>query len=223
MSRVIRLPPLTIVLSPTRLELVECRSAAEDGVVAHAHMARDKDGVGDHDAIADRAVVSDVASRHQQAVLADLRHGIAVRPPVDGHALPDARAGSHAHVRGRDPVKLEVLGVAAQDGKWMDDHPVSEDRPASHDGVGVDLAAGSEPGSLFDDCGGMNGIRHRGEISKKGAGRTAGSRPGSGARARPGIDPCQTAGASAGRVVSALGRPERFPVGRSSWVSLSRS
>src|ERR1039458_6702236 len=161
-----------------------------------------------------------MASRHQKAVLSYRCHGIAVRPPVDGDILTDARAGPRGHGGWRNPVKLEILRVAAHNGEGMNDHPVSKDRPAPHDCIRVNLAVGPESGPFFDDCCGMDGGRHQ-KVLKKQEKWTPTLRPESGARAKPGIRSCQTAGAFAGRVASARGRWERSPVGRSSCVSSS--
>ncbi len=71
-------------------ELAHRRLAAEKAVVADARMAAEHGIVGHDDVIADLAVMGDMRSRHQEAMIADLGNAaIVLGAGIDGDVLAD--------------------------------------------------------------------------------------------------------------------------------------
>ena len=129
--------------------------------------------VCDRHAVADAAVVRDVAVRHQHVVVADARGSAFGAAAMDRHAFANDVALADvepAHAL----AKLRVLRLAAEHDVFVNLVGAAHARIAAYDGVGVDLArvadhrvgvddrvradadVRAELSARIDDCGGMN-------------------------------------------------------------------
>src|SRR5262249_13655540 len=108
--------------------------------------------VGDDDPVAKLTIVRDVHVDHQEVVGTDAREPVFLfTTPVDGHSLADhvavtdLDAGLAAAIR-------RVLGLAADDGKGMDDVLLAQSGPAEDAGVGDQARAPADLHFRPDDA-----------------------------------------------------------------------
>src|SRR5579871_5821972 len=101
-------------------ELMYGREATENDPVTYFHVAGQRGAVGEHGAIPDTAVMRNVGIGHEQVVVADARHALAVgRTPIDGAALAEGIAVADLEAR-RFPLVLQVLRRIPDGGELVD-------------------------------------------------------------------------------------------------------
>src|SRR5205085_1070777 len=104
----------------------------------------------DH-AVAEMAVVRDMAHRHEETVLADLGPFVGVRRAMDRHVFANDRARADAHPARRAARELQVLGLAADDRAVADAHARAEGDAPLEDRVARDLALVAQRDLRSDD------------------------------------------------------------------------
>ena len=101
-------------------ELVNCRETTKKGKVAHLDMSGKRRIVGHDDRVADLTIVPDMASHHEEPVVAHPRRQPAARcTGVHGHVFADLVARTDFKIR-NFAGKLEVLWLMSDRGKGPD-------------------------------------------------------------------------------------------------------
>ena len=145
-------------------ELVHARKPADDDLVAQMAMPRDGDVVDEDHAVADPAVMGDVAAGHEETVVALLRQPAAAGGTgVHGDVFADAVAGADHQPRvlarvfqvlrrlanageGIEGRAGADLGVAHDDDMGLEHHPVAQPH------AGADVAEGADADALAQGC-----------------------------------------------------------------------
>src|SRR5215467_10428963 len=136
-------------------------------MVADVHVTGQQGGVGDGNAMSDAAVVSDMATHHQETFVADFREGPRPGAAVNGDVLPDHRARTNPYARLGRGIEMQILRIVADDRKRMHDDALSKDDAAFDDRMRVYDAAGAQLRTLVHEGRRMNSheCRHLASIA----------------------------------------------------------
>src|SRR5665213_1689603 len=159
-------------------ELMHRRKAAEDGVILDADVTGQRRVIGHDDMIADDAVMRDVRSHHEQAIIADPRdHAAARGAGVHGDVLADDVAAADLEARflalvfqilrrvtdrseGKDPRAVAHRGTAADGDMRHELDILAELDPWPHHAERADFDRGRNFGARLDHGRRMN-LGHR--------------------------------------------------------------
>ena len=135
-----------------RREVMACAGAVEDRAIPHPDVPGEENVIREHDAVADRAVVGNVAPDHEQVVGADRSDSPALRSAgMDGDVLAEAVAVPDDQLR-ELTAELQVLRRSTDDGAGIEDVAFPDDRVTHDRDLRVEQAVRTEPHGALDDA-----------------------------------------------------------------------
>ncbi len=131
------------------------RAPTEKRSIPNQNVASQQYCVGDHDPVADTAIVGHMAGGHQEAVRADFRRRTILGGAINRHVLANDGARAYPHPGLCVRIEAHILRIAADHGKRMHDHPLTELAVPAYHCMSMDYAAGTESRTLLDEGGRM--------------------------------------------------------------------
>jgi hypothetical protein len=130
---------------------VNDRPATKKGALSDLNVAGQQHGVGDHDPVADAAIVGHMATGHQKAVRTHFGRRAIPGRATDRHVFANhgARADPNACLRGA--VEAQILWFATYDGKRMYHHTFTKLAVPADQCVGVNDAAGAQSRTVLNE------------------------------------------------------------------------
>src|ERR1700744_3532562 len=153
--------------------LVDYYAAGNEGIVFHFDMSGDERAACDDSIAADRAIVRDMARRHDVVVIADGGDGFGLRSARDRIVLADLVAAADSQI-GAVAFEILVERIRAQHGAGGDFVALAECSPALYENVGfekavradfnirldhaefADAGSGADAGAWIDSSSGRN-------------------------------------------------------------------
>jgi hypothetical protein len=137
---------------PTDLrKLVDDHTARYEALIADLHVTRDESATGDHDIVADGAVMGNVARGHDVVAIADPGGGLGGRTARDGVVLADLVVIANVEIAAFAP-KVLVERISTENSSGRDFVVISQGGPAFDVDVGLQATVRTNGDVLFDNA-----------------------------------------------------------------------
>ena len=133
------------------------RASPENHIVADLDIAGQQAVIGDHGAVSDIAVVTEMSPGHQHVVIADACGRPLGGSPVNGDIFPEDVVITYNHPAPRLGAMSEILRRGTDDGTIADQIPRPQSNMTREDGAGLDGAVVADDHIRFDDGTGTDG------------------------------------------------------------------